>query len=312
MRAAAKDLHVKDLAIPPDFVARMKVVYGDAGVEWATHLPETVEALACRRQATLGPTVEPLTYSFVAEATMADGRAAMLRIAYPGEEQTASIRAMVLYAGDGAARVLAHDEAEGAMLMERVTPGTPLSRAALEEESTAIAAAVMRRLWRPLPDGHGFFELPRWTRELREFPLDGAPGYQRLPRETVVRAQGMLQDLLASEGPPVLLHGDLHHENILDAGEGRWLAIDPKGLAGEREFDIGAFMMNPIPGLLAMERPGAVLERRIEAFATELGFDGQRVRAWSFVYPVLSAAWSARGGDGSYGIRVAQLLEPTL
>ena len=290
----------------------MKVVYGDAGADWAHGLPATVEAIADRWRLVLDATVEPLTYSFVAEATAADGRAAMLRVAYPDEEQAASIRAMVLYAGEAAARVLAYDEAEGAILMERVLPGTPLSRTVREEQATVVAAAVMGRLWRPLPAGHRFFDLRRWTRELREFPLDGAPGYQRLPRATVVRAQGMLEDLLASEGPPVLLHGDLHHENILDGGDGRWLAIDPKGLAGEREFDVGAFMMNPIPGLLEMARPAAVIGRRIATFAAQLGFDRERVRAWSFVYPVLSAAWSARGGDGAYGIEVARLVEPTL
>jgi len=302
-----EDHPVAEPGIPREFVDRMRVVHGAEGVLWAHNLRATIDDLAPRWSFTLGATIEPLSYSFVAAATASDGTAAILRVGYPDEEQRGALRAMVLYRGEGAARVIEHDYDLGAMLLERVTPGTPLSRAVPDDAATVIAARAMKRLWRQLPAGHEFYGLRRWTRELADFPLDGAPGFQRLPRDIVVRAQRMLEELLASEGPPVLLHGDLHHENILDAGGGRWLAIDPKGLAGEREFDIGAFMMNPIPGLLAMDNPREVLERRLDTFTAELGLDSDRLRAWTFVYPVLSACWSAKGGDGSYAIRVAEI-----
>ncbi len=98
---------------------------------------------------------------------------------------------------------------------------------------------------------------------------------------------------------PVLLHGDLHHDNILAAEREPWLAIDPKGIVGEPAYEVGALLRNPLPGLLARPEPGRVLARRIEQLAAELGFDRARIRGWALAQAVLSAWWSYEDhGDG--------------
>ena len=102
----------------------------------------------------------------------------------------------------------------------------------------------------------------------------------------------MASDLIASQGETVLLHGDLHHDNILSAGRESWLVIDPKGVAGEREFEIGPMMYNPWNRVLDRPDLKAVLSRRVDILVDELGFDRQKMAAWGFVEAMLSMAWS--------------------
>jgi streptomycin 6-kinase len=190
--------------------------------------------------------------------------------------------------------VLDVDRARETVSMERVKPGTQLADLLPEREaeSTAAAAAVMRALWRPAPAQHRFPTVRDWGR-----PLTG-------------RAGGLHAELCELMGEPVVLHGDLHHFNVLRSGDG-WVAIDPKGVVGEREYEVGALLRNPWPALLDEPRPGRILERRSTQLAEALGFDLERVRAWAYVQAVLAAAWCVEDGwDPAFPLAVADLLEP--
>jgi streptomycin 6-kinase len=97
---------------------------------------------------------------------------------------------------------------------------------------------------------------------------------------------------------PVLLHGDLHHFNILSA-EDSWLAIDPKGIVGEPAYEVGAWMRNPIPNIPEPELRRFVW-RRLDILADILELDWERLRQWSLAQAVLSAWWSYEdGGDAA-------------
>ncbi len=130
----------------------------------------------------------------------------------------------------------------------------------------------------------------------------------------VERAEALFAELLASSGAPMLLHGDLHHENILAAERAPWLAIDPKGLVGEAEYEVGALIRNPLPRLLALPDATATLARRFDILAETLGFDRQRMIAWSYAQAILSAWWTIE--DHSHGweptIALAERLSPLL
>jgi streptomycin 6-kinase len=130
----------------------------------------------------------------------------------------------------------------------------------------------------------------------------------------VERAEALFAELLASSGAPMLLHGDLHHENILAAERAPWLAIDPKGLIGEAEYEVGALMRNPLPRLLALPDVTATLARRFDILAETLNFDRQRMIAWSWAQAILSAWWHIE--DHGHGweptIALAERLTPLL
>jgi streptomycin 6-kinase len=170
--------------------------------------------------------------------------------------------ALAHWGGDGAVRLLRHDSARRALLLERARPGTDLA-ALPEEDATAIAVEVGSRLWRLAGAPFRWIgdHLPRW--------LDEAEG------ELQARAQELLASL--DVGRSTLVHGDFHHQNILDAGD-RYVAIDPQPFLGEPEYDVPSFLWNPLPCRLRVEH----LESRLAAFAAA-GLDEERMRAWTVI-----------------------------
>jgi streptomycin 6-kinase len=112
-----------------------------------------------------------------------------------------------------------------------------------------------------------------------------------LPKDLVDKAKGLFTELAASQKEQVLLHGDLNHSNILSAEREPWLAIDPKGVIGEREYEIGVLLRNPRPELLHEPDPKKILARRIDQLANELNLDRERIHGWGIAQAVLSAWW---------------------
>jgi streptomycin 6-kinase len=231
----------------------------------------------------------PHSYGYVEPVRRADGSEAVLRVT-PTELE---LEAAEWFGGRGGARLLAIDRALGVVLLERVRPGTTLVG---EPEDVAVTAAagVMRALWRPPASGHRFPSVRDWGRSL-------APGS---------RAAGLFFELCDSMADVVVLHGDLHHENVLRAGDG-WLAIDAKGVIGEPAYELGALLRNPKPWLLDGAGAGDLLRRRADRLCEALELDRTRVRGWAYTQAVLSAAWSVEDGeDPAYALAVAELLEP--
>jgi streptomycin 6-kinase len=199
--------------------------------------------------------------SYVAPA----GRDAVVKVAWEGDDEALHEGdALELWNGDGAVRLLRRSGP--ALLEERALPGDDLSGLD-DEQATAVALEVATRLWRPAtrPFRPVEPEVRRW--------LDDA---EREGGELVPLAR----DLLAELDPTAdwLVHGDLHHHNILSHGA-RFVAIDPKPYLAEREYDVPSFLWNPFGNCL---EDRAETERRIAAFAA-MGLDEFRIRAWTVI-----------------------------
>ena len=277
--------------IPHTFARTVVDVHGAAGADWLERLPMTLAEFARRWSLDISPSFEPLSYNYVAPAVRADGADVVLKAGVPCREIETEIAALSFYAGHGAVRLLDADASQGVMLLERAVPGTPLRDVADDERATASAASVMQRLWRPVPADHALPSVSDWAvgmvRLRNEF--DGGTG--PFPARLIEKAESLFADLLESMSEVVVLHGDLHHWNILAAGREPWLAIDPKGIVGEPEYDVGAFLRNPLPELLALPDPARALSRRLDVFSERLGFDRKRMIRWSLAQAVLSAWW---------------------
>jgi streptomycin 6-kinase len=299
--------------IPENFARTMAEVYGEEGATWVAALPGLLDRCAERWALTLEP---PYTLSdnYVAPAVRADGTPVVLKVGWPGQELRTEIAALRLYDGHGIARLLDADRDWGALLLERLIPGTMLSEVPDDAEATRIAAGVMRQLWRPLPPDHGFRSVADWAAGLGKLRPYFGGGTGPLPVALVERAEALFAALLPSMAAPVLLHGDLHHWNILAAQREPWLALDPKGIVGEPAYEVGALLRNQIPRLLAMPDPPAAMARRIAILADELGFDRARLAGWGIAQAVLSAWWSIEdhGYGGEEAITCAELLLPLL
>jgi streptomycin 6-kinase len=289
--------------IPDNFARTMVEVYGAEGGAWLQRLPGLLAECARRWGLTVGPPFVPLSYNYVAPAVQADGTPVVLKVGFPGRELRTEIAALRLYDGHGIAQLLDADAALGALLLERLVPGTPLARLGDDADATSIAAQVMRQLWRPVPPDHAFPTVAGWAAGLGRLRARFGGTTGPLPAPLVEQAERLFADLLGSMSEPVLLHGDLHHDNILMAQRQPWLALDPKGVVGEAAYETGALLRNPAGRVLQAPDPRAMMARRIDQLAAELGFEWERIRGWALAQAVLSAWWSIE--DHGYGWEAA-------
>lgn len=278
------------MELQSSFQRRIVDVYGDEGRRWLDALPQTTDECARRWRLRIERPFH-LSYNYVAPATRDDGSRFVLKIGVPGAENAHEIAALQHYDGMGCVRLLDADAARGAMLLERAEPGTTLADLAYDGDATRIAATVMRALRKTPPADYAFPSAGDWAVQLLA-PNPDTLG--PLPPRLVAKAQRLYGDLLASSGPYVLLHGDLHHGNVLRHGN-EWVAIDPKGVVGEPAYECGALLFNPLPQIASWPDLPRVLARRIDILVDALGFDRDRIVGWGIARAVLSAVWSYEG-----------------
>lgn len=295
---------------PDDFVRARITNQGEAGQRWIHHLPTILATCEARWNITIGAPFPNLSYNYVASATRSDGRPVVVKVCLPTGEYTQESEALRLFAGRGMIELLECDDANEVMLLESLLPGTLLSSVENDETATSIAANVMRQFWRPVPANHPFPTVTDWGRGFSRLRDHFHGGNGPFPPWLLEEAERLFAELTASMDAPVLLHGDLHHDNILAAQRHPWLAIDPKGLVGEPAYETGALLRNPLPQLLQTAQPGRILARRIDQLAEELALDQARIRGWALAQAVLSAWWSVEdhGLISSNAILCAELL----
>ncbi|MBO1739056.1 aminoglycoside phosphotransferase family protein [Leifsonia sp. TF02-11] len=249
------------------------------------------------------------TPSSVLQPVLRDGVPAYLKLATVAEE-AAGGRVLRWWAGRGAAAVLAADG--DALVLERAGGDRDLAALAAsgthgDETATRILcrAAVRLHAVDDLPRPEGLVGLRRWFVELFEHAAAHPTDRGGLFARAAIEAQA----LLAERAADVVLHGDLHHGNVLDFGDaesgGRgWLAIDPKHIHGDPAFDFANILCNPDREIA--HAPGR-LERTVSIIADETGIDERRMLRWTLAWAGLSAAWSERsGGDAEIAVGVGE------
>jgi streptomycin 6-kinase len=278
--------------IPEDFTCFMIEIFGEEGRAWLDRLPGILAACEERWNLAISAPVGNLSFNYVAPATLADGTDVILKTGLT-DEFPSQPQALQHFDGHGIAQLLAYDEYNAAMLLERLKPGTSLR--ALEDDEIAIEAAadVMRKIWRPLPQKHyPFPTVCDWGKSFAHLRKLFDRGTGPFPPPMFDKAEKLYAELSASMAEPVLLHGDLHQDNILSAEREPWLAVDPKGVIGETVFETGALLRNFWPDILSIPDPKSLMSRRIDQLSAALGFDRERIYDWGFSQAVLSVLWS--------------------
>ncbi|MBY8873449.1 aminoglycoside phosphotransferase family protein [Micromonospora sp. PLK6-60] len=258
-----------------------------AGRAWRAALPGLLAECVERWDLRVGRPYGGAFASLAVPAELPDGMPAVLKLQYPDDDSVQEAAALAHWAGRGAIRLLAHDPARRALLVERCLPGTPLYEL---PPDAALAAAVDLLPRLGVPAGAGFTplaeEAARWAERI---PAQWAQAGRPYDRRLLDTGLAILAELVSSQGEPVLVNQDLHAGNILRSDREPWLAIDPKPLAGEREFA-------PVPLVRGMElghSPSAV-RYRLDRLSAELGLDRERVRGWTIVH---CTAWSIGAGQ---------------
>lgn len=258
----------------------------EAGRAWLAALPRLVRECAAQWDLRLGPLFPYAYVALTLEATLPDGTDAALKIQFPDRETEHEAAALIHWNGNAAVRLLAHDPVRHALLLERCIPGARLSELD-QEPALDIVVGLLPRLWTPAgPPFRPLAEEAAWWAEGLTAQWEQAGrSFDRGLLDTALEA---LRTLPASQGEQVLLHQDLHGENILRAQREPWLAIDPKPLRGEREFGAA-----PIIRAFEFGHGRRQVAYRLDRLTAELGLDRERARLWALAQTV---AW-AFGSD---------------
>ena len=237
-----------------------------------------------------------------------DGQKAILKLTDDDSERN-GCELMVWWNGNGAAKVLAH--AAGAILLERATGAGSLadmSWSGNDAQACRIICHAASRLHLPRnASTPALTPLLYWFRDL-------APAAKK-HGGILTHCAEVANILLSSPQNEVVLHGDLHHGNILDFGTKGWLAIDPKGLVGERGFDYANIFTNP--DLAAPTKPVAIepeiFAQRVNIVSEIAKIERQRLLMWIIAWCGLSSAWFLQEGDcATIPLRIAELASAEL
>lgn len=257
------------------------------GSDWLERLPRLVEECAERWELEVRDTVSEAHVAFVALARRQDGGDAVLKIGFPDRESEFEGDALAVWDGDGAVRLLAHDRERHAFLLERCVPGTHLS--SLEPDAALdVLVGLLPRLWKPAarPFRTLAEEAAWWVESLPDQWERAGCAYDRRLLDAALEA---LRELPGSQGELVLIHQDLHADNVLRAEREPWLAIDPKPLVGEREFGLA-----PIVRSTELGHGKTAVLHRLDRLTAELGLDRDRARGWAIAQTL---AWASEGSE---------------
>ena len=223
-----------------------------------------------------------------------DGQPVVVKVIAPRSDETRAAAALLHFAGSGSVVLL--DQVDHATLLERLAPGDPLTTwvvAGRDDEATHQLTAVALVLHRSAHLPQDFPTVEEWG---KGFLRHRRTGDGSLSATLVDRAAALFVELAESQTERRLLHGDLHHDNILWDDDRGWVAIDPKGVIGEAAYEFGAAIRNPTDDV-ALFASSEIVDRRSRIIAEQAGIDHSRIVQWAFAQAVLSAIWSIEDGE---------------
>jgi streptomycin 6-kinase len=287
--------------LPASFVRNVTGVFPD-GAQWLENLPGLLATCLRMWDLVLDGEVFELSFNYVAPAVQNGRVPTVLKLGVPSPGFTAEIAALRAFQTHGVVRLIASDESVGALLLERVTPGNTLVALHNEMQAADIAARTMLQLWRARAMNGEFRSLESWTAGFGALHLRFGGGTGPLDSGLVDTAENLRAELLQGTPPSRLMHGDLHHFNLLDGNASGWVAIDPKGVIGDPAYEPAAFLLNPGPAVFL---DGSLQQARIAIFAEQLGIDARRIVRWAFVQAVLGAWWIIEDGGVNWEVSIA-------
>jgi streptomycin 6-kinase len=278
--------------LPQSFTQKVNRIFGEAGSVWLPQLPEIVAQ--CREtwglaEGTLCPF---LSMNYIEFTTTRDGRPVALKIGVPHQDLFTEMEALALYNGRGTVRLLGCNPERGALLLQRAMPGTMLWQVGDNAQQTQIAASAMLSLLPQVPERTQLPHFSQWTERAFRLTRTEWDPEERWPRDLLERAEAIMNEVSPDRSRDVVLHGDLHHENILwDDGDG-WVVIDPKGVIGPRWLEAGRYIQNQLPDDVPFSVHEALVRERVEIFSNKLSLPAKKIVAGALVDCVLGHVWS--------------------
>lgn len=279
--------------------------------QWLNRLRQTISD-ACRRWDLEVVDVMPSQYSIVLAVIRTGGFPSVLKVIPPDDFSILELPALRAYEGICSPLLLMHDDDLGALLLEQVTPGKPLLHWC-DDDATNVLAEVMGQLW----------SVPTTRLQPSNRLSDWAAGRPDLMRWRAQQHGGLVSSRLLDRAieilhswddsdEDVILHGDLHHGNVLTSDRCGWVAIDPSSRVGRREAEVAAMLRNPWGCVRDIGQLRTRHARRLTILCETLDLDIELCQRWAFANSLDLAMWSAisgRADDADYLFSIAVSLE---
>lgn len=276
------------MKLQASFIKNIHATYGQEGKTWLSNLSEHLDRLSVQWNFQMLHPVKDLSYNFVAVVQVPAGLA-ILKTAPPSAQLMAE--AQWLQAHPKRAPVIVYtDKENNAYLMEKLEPGNSLRSLVTEndEQATRILAQVILDL-------HSSEVVQQMNYQpIAEHAASFAFLRGQLDTPIIDRAESVFTDLCADSSNDIILHGDLHHDNILQSNTS-WKVIDPHGYLGDPCAEVGPMIFNPLDCFPKQLPIHTIIERRLQILAEMLPFDLERIKAWAFCLAVRSVAWDIEG-----------------
>jgi streptomycin 6-kinase len=281
-------------------------IFGKQGEKWLANLPAIVETLARHWTLRNITPVNNMTFNYVATATTCTEQPVILKISCDEKSIAEEKKALIYFNGNGSIELIDDNKKYHALLLQQAVPGITLKSFYPDQIDFVMDRYVdtIKRLHdKRLPNQHHYRHIIDWLKAIDKL----IPNHP-CPSHLLEKAISLKNALLATMTTKVFLHGDLHHDNILKNGD-QWLAIDPKGIIGEPEFEIAAFDFMYITELANKADVKVIFEARVNLLAQKANLNAQRIKDWVFVRLILMAAWHIEdNGDPSWAIKLAEQL----
>jgi streptomycin 6-kinase len=276
--------------LPERFVQNTLDLCGETGKKWLNSLPRTIEEISKNWSLEVGKPFVNLSYNFVAPCVCANQSEAVLKIALPLNNSEIFNEAKFLKLSDKkfVVKCLNFDEKHRAMLLEKLTPGANLREFCSKNDFKAaeIAIRVIRGLLKIAPENSNFHRLENWFNNLKNAENT------LFDKRFASKAYGVFEQFNSVSKQKFLIHGDLHHENILTAQREPFLAIDPKGIIGDIGYEIAVFLNNHAVWLSGESNLSEKLNNAVRQFSEAFEIAPQDLKKWAFAQMVLSAWWT--------------------
>jgi streptomycin 6-kinase len=232
--------------------------------------------------------------SLVVPVVTADGERAALKLHTDADADESEFEALALqrWHGDGTVLLLRADPRRWALLLERLHPRDLLTVG--DTEACEIVAGLYGRIHVPaLPQLRTLTSyVERWTDDLVALP-NGV----RIPRRMREQCVSLARDLVADPASVGrIIHGDLHHMNVLAGDREPWLVIDPKPMSGDPHYEPAPMLWNRWEDVVAGDARSN-LRRRFHTLVDVAGLDEDRARDWVVVRMIHNASWAVIDGD---------------
>lgn len=281
--------------LPTQFTNKIIRIFPLDGKKWLDELPNIY--LKCVNKWNLSDCQisNILSYNLVVFAKSPAFGDVALKIGIPHRDLYTEMESINIYNGRNICKCYTYEKDLGALLLERIIPGDDLNIIKESTQRIKLAANLINSLPIPIKEQNNlptFYDL--MSRTFKKTRSENIVGAEML--ENMKQAENYYGVLVTKNYQEVLLHGDLHHENMLRDQNGVFKAIDPKGLIGFKPLEVGRFIQNEFYKVDKNKRINH-LEKMISIISNTLNETKEIIAIAAYLDCVISSCWSFEDND---------------